>query len=149
MRIHTNTLTSSDICKAAELARADIETLTSHGSRSRDHAFDVKLTGLSKRRPNGGSYGAGDDYAATWDQWGLFLGYLYSLDDSLMSTYYLTRESFNRETSDRFNVDAGFDPAEPGFPLDHDHRFKYVAPRVECVKPGCTATQVYSAGEVA
>lgn len=140
MRIHTDTLTLQDLYVAAEKARV-WPTFTEHNSRKRDHAFEVKLTGLSRRRPNGGNSGAGDDYAATWDQWGVFLGYLYSIDDAMICNgAYVSDADFDYKTAYRFALDY----SEPiPFPLDHDHRWKFSGtPReFECVKPGCTAVK--------
>jgi hypothetical protein len=117
MKIHTNTLTEVDIYRAARFARVDVVTLTRHASRSRDYSFSINLEGESRRRPNRQSdvsYGSG--YAATWDQWGVFLSVLFDLDGngqtfepsapafvgSAKNPVYASREAFHRQTSDRF-----------------------------------------------
>jgi hypothetical protein len=89
---------------AARFARADVVKLERHGSRSRDHAFDVKLEGESRRRPNGGSSGVeyGSGYAATWDQWGVFLAVLFDLDPNALTPYDSGREAFTARTHERF-----------------------------------------------
>lgn len=135
MRLHTDTLTSSDLYAAAKIARVDLD-LTSHGSRSKDHAFNVLLTGESRRRPNSGGRGAGDDYAATWDQWGVFLSVLFGLDPHMVTPYYADADEFHARTSDRFDS-PGFWPAD----AHGDHTFRYSGtPRQqECNK--CSATQ--------
>lgn len=136
MRIHTNTLTESDIYAAARAARATVEYLSKRGSRTHDHAFEVKLTGNSRRRPNGGSYGADRDaYAATWDQWGVFLGLLFDTDDTMRTTYDADAGAFGYRTDWRF---AGLDPENIEIPLNHDHTFRFAGiPREqECVKCG-------------
>lgn len=139
MRIHTNTLDHSDIYAAARAAGATLEVSSRHGSRSHDHAFEVKLTGNSRRRPNGGSgaYG-GDDYAATWDQWGVFLGLIFDADPSIVTPYDKSRSDFHMRTDWRF---SDLDPANITIPLDHDHHFKFMGtPREqECTK--CDAIQ--------
>ena len=66
MRIHSNTLTSQGVYNAARVARATVETLSEHGSRSRSHAFEVKLSGESRRRPNGAV--SSDASSASWSQ---------------------------------------------------------------------------------
>lgn len=113
MRIHTDTLTESDIYKAAWFARVDVVKLTRHGSKSRDHAYDVKLEGESRRRPNGGASGVsyGSGYAATWDQWGVFLSVLFDLDNGdtfdpsapmTIPAAYADRDGFHERTGNRF-----------------------------------------------
>ena len=106
MRIHTSTLTTADIYNAARHARVDVVDLTEHGSRSHDHAFNVKLEGESRRRPNGGASGKGyaTGYAATWDQWGVFLAILFDVDPTLVTPYYADRQAFHRHTDGRFGA---------------------------------------------
>lgn len=131
MRIHTNTLTSTDLYDAARIARADLE-LTTHGSRKRARAFNVTLRGESRRRPNMGKYGAGDEYAATWDQWGVFLAELFDRDPSVFTPYDKDADFFDRRTAGRFGN---------GWPEDAhgDHTFRPDAPYVQkCTK--CSAT---------
>src|SRR5690606_16400637 len=123
MRIHTSTLTESDIYAAARAARATVESLSQHRSRTHDHAFEVKLTGNSRRRPNGGSYGADRDaYAATWDQWGVFLGLLFDTDATMRTTYDKSKGDFGYRTDWRFSE---LDASDIQIPLNHDHTFRY------------------------
>lgn len=109
MRIHANTLAPRDIYAAtcaAGMTGVDV-TLTDHGSRSRARAYDVKLTGTSGRRPNGGSRGAAntDDYAATWDEWGMFLAALFAADDSLtIPSAYVDADDFHFKTGGRYDT---------------------------------------------
>lgn len=113
MRIHTDTLTYSDMTHAAMAARVNFTTIQQHGSRSRDHSFDVILTGESRRRQNGG-----EDMAATWDQWGVFLAYLFDKDSEAKCWAYSDASQFAYRTVYRF---------EDGWPTDAhgDHRFQY------------------------
>lgn len=149
MRIHSNTLTSQDVFAAAYEARATVEVLTEHGSRSRDHAFEVKLTGESRRRPNGGNYGAERDlYAATWDQWGVFLGILFDRDQSVtIPTAYVDAKTFDARTSYRFNPD-GNDRADGSnfWPADAhgDHTFRYAGIPFTQACTKCSAVQRWS-----
>lgn len=134
MRLHTS-LHLSDLQIAAKEARVDM-MITEHGSRSRDRAFEVKLTGESRRRPNGGNYGAdGEAHAATWDQWGVFLAYLFARDESMTCWAYKGADEFHAKTAYRFDTE--------GFPEDYhgDHTFRYNGtPRQqECNK--CSAVQ--------
>lgn len=167
MRIHSDTLTTSDIYTAARHARVDVVKLTEHGSHKRDHAFDVKLEGESRRRPNGGASGKGyaSGYAATWDQWGVFLGILFDIDPAMVTPYDANRHAFRVRTSQRFDGDIVGEGVSTNYNVvngraaDHrvtvhrlgssywpddahgDHRFEYAGvPRTfSCTK--CSATQ--------
>lgn len=143
MRIHSNTLTSKDVYDAARVARATVETLSEHGSRKRAHAFEVKLSGESRRRPN--NNGAhGDVFAATWDQWGVFLACLFDADNSItIPTAYEDLNVFHYQTGNRFNPDRNDRGEASGYwPADAhgDHTFRYAGiPRTRaCTK--CSAS---------
>lgn len=151
MRIHSNKLQYSDLWEAAQAARVDMD-MTRHGSRSHEYAFNVKLTGESKRRPNSGKRGAGDDFAATWDQWGVFIAILFDKDPSIKMTHYENRHDFHVMTNNRFlpynGKDAGGHDHVPAdldlyWPADAhgDHRFEWegVPRQRKCKK--CSATQ--------
>jgi len=100
MRIHSDFLEEADVRKAARLAGVRFTRFGLHGSRKRRDggAFDVILTGSSPRRQNGGS-----DYAATWDEWLVFLGTLYSLDPKMVTPYYEDADHFHWSTGNRFH----------------------------------------------
>ena len=106
MRIHSNTLNRLEVRKAATLAGVDFTRLTEHGSRSRAGAFDVILTGNSGRRQNMG----GPDEAASWDEWGIFLGHLHRLDPDLKTPYYHGEEHYVWATGGRFTPE--FTPSQ-------------------------------------
>lgn len=154
MRIHSDTLTREDIRAAARVARVDFDRFDDKGSRKRSHAFDVTLTGESRRRPNGGSSGAGSDYAATWDQWGVFLAVLFETDPDMVTPYYKDAEDFADRTGDRFGApevemgSGGYVEVFKayGWPEDAhgDHTFRFAGtPRSQsCTK--CTASQTWS-----
>ena len=136
MRIHTDTLRITDL-RVAEL-KAGVELRWKrHGSRSRSHAYEIKLRGNSKRRPN--FYDDDGSFAATWDQWGVFLGYLFALDPDMVAGPYSDEYRFHYMTQGRFDLD--WDAAIP-FPLDHDHRFRFAGvPYYQtCTKCGATYT---------
>ena len=102
MRIHT-ALTERQIRHAAELAGVQFERLDHKGSKSRDHAFDVILSGSSPRRRNSGrSVDRTNDYAATWDEWGIFLAELFRRDPAIKCTYYRDAADFHWQTGSRF-----------------------------------------------
>jgi hypothetical protein len=105
MRIHTDSLTISDIYAATKNAgpRVDVE-VRQHGSRSRARAFNVTLTGTSPRRTNSGKRGAGDEHAATWDEWGMFLAELFRRDPNAVApNAYESGEHFRWVTGARFD----------------------------------------------
>lgn len=120
MRIHTDRLKPIDVFEAARISRVEFEQ-TWQGSKSRDRSVNVTLTGESNRRPNSGQRGAGysDEYAATWDQWGVFFAVLFDRDpDMICGTakypVYANRDDFHYKTVDRFRS-VGLVPREsPG-----------------------------------
>lgn len=109
MRIHSDILTGQDIHYAMRRAGHAVQAAyTEHGSRRRDHAFNVTLTGTSSRRPNSGNRGAGSyggDYAATWDEWGMFLAELFRRDPAaVVPDIYESGEHFRWVTGARFDT---------------------------------------------
>lgn len=154
MRIHTDNLTTGDLMDAAKIARVEIDW-TSHGSRSRDHAFEVRLTGESRRRPNSGQYGATRDaYAATWDQWGVFLAELFQRDaTATIPSAYRDGEAFANHTGDRSGAPEVVMTADGyaeefksyGWPEDAhgDHRWEHAGRGRE---QSCTSARQCGAG---
>jgi hypothetical protein len=113
MRIHTDTLTMNDVVAAVKRAGLGENnlTITPRGSKSHDHAWDVYLTGTSSRRPNSrsGEY-SHDGYAATWDEWGMFLAELFRRDAAATAPgVYDSAEHFRWATGARFDT---LDPAD-------------------------------------
>lgn len=140
MRIHTSA-TFLDVCKAAQTARVDLINSDEHDSRSAEHAFEIKLEGESRRRPNGGSSGAGSGYAATWDQWGVFLAHLFAIDPSTHCWAYKNQADFNFKTNFRFAALNGSD-----WPVDShgDHKFEYSGTPFEHKCKKCSAVVRYN-----
>lgn len=97
MRIHTDTLSLIDIRRACEGLPILTEVDTEYGSRKRKRAFEVQLSGSSPRQAQSGYWNA-----ATWDEWGVYLGRLFLLDPEMTTTYYADAETFHRQTCDRF-----------------------------------------------
>lgn len=103
MKLHTNTLTRSDIREALAESKAagfvdaavGFEMLEDKGSRSHSHAFEVqlgwygeKIKGDGRRYKNTGKNGADIVYAATYDEWGQFIAELMERDrDAVFGTY--------------------------------------------------------------
>jgi hypothetical protein len=104
MRMHSDFIEDLDVRKAARAAGVDFTRFDLKGSRTRDHAFDVILTGSSSRRQNGGS-----DYAATWDEWGVFLGTLFALDPRMVTTPYESGAHFDWSTGGQYRDGASPD----------------------------------------
>jgi len=102
MRIHSDSIDELEVRKAARLAGISFTRLDLSGSRTRETAFDVILTGSSPRRQNGG-----EDMAATWDEWGMFLGTLFALDPAMVAGPkhggYECAEHFHWVTGGRFH----------------------------------------------
>lgn len=105
MRIHT-TATWSQLhgCLPDGVS---FEEIVQRGSRTSERAFEVRLTG-SGYAVNTGHSGAGSFAAATWDEWGAFLGALYALDSdavcggSLATAVYRDAEHYHWSTNSRF-----------------------------------------------
>lgn len=97
MRIHTDTLDLIDIRRACEGLPICTEIDSEHGSRKRKRAFEIQLSGSSTRLAQSGNWNA-----ATWDEWGVFLGRLFALDPDMTSSYYVDADAFHKYTCDRF-----------------------------------------------
>jgi hypothetical protein len=136
MRLHTDILSARQVYAAtAGIDGVDVE-LTSHGSRSRDHAFEVHLVAeqrKGRRRSNTGTYGAGYDWAATWDEWGLFFAALYDIDSQMTCWAYDGADDFSHSTGGRFD-------GEPFTPHDQ-HRWSYFDSYVSKCKCGAVRNQ--------
>jgi hypothetical protein len=108
MRLHTDLLTTGDLRVALPPA-VDLD-VSSHGSRSRHHAFSVALIGYGERhtrRRNTGQYGAGGDgAAATWSDWGRWLAELFERDPRAIAGQYNGAADFHAKTYGLFADDA-------------------------------------------
>src|SRR4051812_4814148 len=99
MRIHGDTISRDELGQAARAAGVTFVRRHWHGSQSRDHAFEVILSGDSPFRCNG----TPDEYAASWDQWGIFLAKIFDLDPTItISRVYADAAHFHKITGDRF-----------------------------------------------
>jgi len=99
MKIHFNTLTSSDVYMAATKANVGIERWHEKGSKSHKGAYDIILSGSSGHRVNSNSIYA---QAASWDQWGIFLAELFFKDSSVKAGDYVNQDHFNWSTGHRY-----------------------------------------------
>lgn len=105
MRIHSDTLTADDVTRAAEQAGVTLIECTEKGSKSRRRAFNVYFSGSGRR---GGQYGnalGGNIPTATWDEWGIVLGHLFTIDPyARIAGVYESGEHFNWATGNRFDT---------------------------------------------
>ena len=106
MRLHTDVLTSKDLYAA--LPPGVLAYVTQKGSRKRARAFEVTLYVLDKdelhrRYGNSGGYGASDDVAATWDEWGVWMQRLYEIDPQALIGWYASYSNFINETNRQRN----------------------------------------------
>lgn len=117
MKIHFNTLTSSDFYAAAHKAGVEFEKFSDKGSRSHKASVDIILSGNSGRFMNSGRYGADNVYSATWDQWGVFLAELFAKDSSVQAgVVYFNAEHFHWATGGRYGSN---------FPEHKNHKWSY------------------------
>ena len=97
MRLHTDVLTYSDFYNALEDEKTKgriaesvgFKILERYGSRDRARAFEVQLESYEKqpgdgrRYGNSGSYGSGENYTATYDEWGWLFAALFEKDPDM------------------------------------------------------------------
>lgn len=103
MRIHT-ALTSEQITKFVP-SGVSLHVFTEHGSRTHDHAFEIQLSGHGRqsRWVNSGTHGAGYVKAASWDEWGIFLGSLFRADpNARIPRVYEDQDAFTYCTGNRY-----------------------------------------------
>lgn len=125
MRIHTsNESISIPVIRGVLQIQKDLgriatsvgfKTLDAHKSRARSLAYEVQLEaygpGQGRRLGNSGSYGAGQHYAATYDEWGWLLGGLFRIDAEMLcgSTQYPTydgKEAFLAATGETYSPET-------------------------------------------
>jgi hypothetical protein len=125
MRLHTNTLAHHHLYAAALSLPGVNVTFSEHGSRSHARAFDVSLTGTSNHRPNSGTRGAewNGDYAATWDEWGMFLGYLFDVDSEMVAGT-VKRPTYNGSSDFHYLTDWRFETLTPET-QHRNHRWQF------------------------
>ena len=110
MRIHTDCVTSRDVHEALAGMHSDVYAeVSTFGSRTRDHALEVRLFAWEsegRRHTNTGRYGAGDG-AATWDEWGVMFARLFAADPNLLCGWaYSGFDHYHVVTGNRFTVEG-------------------------------------------
>jgi hypothetical protein len=150
MKIYTNA-PESVIWAALRESGADFDRFELFRPTDGRNGFDVTLTGDSPRMPNGGRSGwsAGDDHAASWDQWGVFLAAIFRADpDARMGGTakrpgYANAEDYHWQTCNRFR------DGRPGTYHPNHHWAYHPADKVErishayCSSVTCSAQKRY------
>ena len=108
------------------------KTLTVHrGGEGFAYALEIQLEGTvrdrGRRLGNSGSYGAGDNYTATYDEWGFFLAALYRMDEGARcapnfkhgTALYYDASDFHEKTG------RTYDPAYPDYVERHGDDYGY------------------------
>lgn len=137
MRLHTDVLTEADLLGATKNLPGVYATVTQHGSRDYDRAFEVRLKG-NGYTCNSGTSGAGYETGATWDEWGAFIAALYEIDPKARwgtAKYPVYRENndFHDKTGWRFADHKGQLPAD----THKRHKWVWNYGNAYCTK--CTA----------
>ena len=135
MKLHSDILTRDDVTTAARKADMILETFGQGGSRSRKNSFTVIASGNSTRNAMSNEF-----KAATWDQWGVFLGILFDIDPLLHTGKhgYEDAVDYHNKTDDRFSS-ARRDQID----VKSKHNHKWInagAYYSECKSDFCTAT---------
>jgi hypothetical protein len=114
VKIYSNVLNDHDIWQAINAA-SQASTDAGHGHvgaerfrdirnpRVRRHGWDLLLYRAGSRRHfNTGTYGAGDQGAASWDDYGWFIAVLFERDPGARIGHYTGRENFHAATRDKY-----------------------------------------------
>ena len=96
MKIHSDVLTYRDI-HASIPDTCYVEWFAVAGSKQRERAWDVRISGSSKYNMSGLPA-----KAATWDEWGYFLRDLFKIDPNAICGRYKGVEDFNKKTENAF-----------------------------------------------
>lgn len=132
MRIHSDIIHPSDFYKVVrDLPGVNVD-VTKHGSRARNVAYELRLTGTSTRRTMDGA-----DQAATWDEWGVVFARLFDIDSNALAgsqkhPAYDGAGDFHYKTGTRFEELEMPEDTHP------QHRWEYSLGATSCTK--CSAT---------
>lgn len=110
MKLHTDKLTTLDLQNALrntglEARGVDFDLnrgMSIQGSRKRARCINFYLVAddsHGRRYANSGNYGAGPSKAATWHEWGVFLGELFHRDPEAIANEYDGAEHFAKSAS--------------------------------------------------
>jgi hypothetical protein len=105
VRIHTDgTITDSEFWQAAREAGVAIEVMSKHGSRKRWKGYEIQLSGSSRYSAQSGQW-----KAATWDEWGVFLAFLFDREPGLIAGSYDGRDDFINQTADAIEREKNYE----------------------------------------
>lgn len=135
MMFHTDHVTYSNIYDAARAAGVSLDVCEEKGSRSRERAYKIVLSGDSPSRQNTNGSDRERNFAASWDQWGVFLAHLFHIDrDAHTGKHgYKSGNHFDYVTSDRFG--SGQMPED----YHRRHTWDWNGSVSECRSPHCSA----------
>lgn len=103
MKIYTTILKERDFYDAAQQAGVGVAALTTARGRGRDvTVYDVALTGSSKYVS--AHRNANYCKAATYDEWGYFLAYLFRADPHMRTRYYKDALEFEAKTEGAYSL---------------------------------------------
>jgi hypothetical protein len=122
MMVFSDTLTPADFVNALEGAQAagligpgvflaELEEKRTKGNkRARKYTLQLaaaaKMPGDKRRRINSGTHGAGNAWAATWDEWGFFMAEVFARDASAMFGPYEGADDFGNKTKGAYPLPA-------------------------------------------
>lgn len=125
------------------------KTLTVHrGGPGHTFALEVQLEAWhrdrGRRRGNSGSYGMGDNYAATYDEWGFFLAAMYREDHGAKCNPNFKHGMATYQNSADFHHLTGhtYDPTYPQFIEDFGDIYPYRAGRNQIGRRGAGRVHV-------
>lgn len=102
MKIHGDNLTTDIIENAAARAGVRVIKMDHRGSKTRQHAYEIALSG---RGVHGGMYGNLDYPTALWDEWGIALAAIFEADPTAHAgKVYESADHFHWVTGDRFRT---------------------------------------------
>lgn len=108
------------------------KVLTVHrGGPGYAYALEIQFTATARdrgrRHGNSGSYGRGDDYTATYDEWGFFLAALYWMDEGARCAPNFKRDTATYLDASHFHEMTGrtYDPAYPDYVERHGDDYEY------------------------
>lgn len=91
MRIHSDYLTFEDMYAATRTRGMELRAVVElRGSKSRKYAYDVFLSGSGRQSQ---AIVLDGDQSATWDEWGLYLEYLFYIDPDMIANPYKGKNS--------------------------------------------------------
>ena len=124
MRIHSSVLNASDvedIVREVAKGYVTVEGAADCGSRKRAGAVELRLSGSSNYKSQGGDY-----KAATWDEWGIVIHGIFERDGDAIVGKYDSLFTFDNYTQGRFD---DLTPVNQ----HKRHKWVYYAPRqFEC-----------------